>query len=119
MLMKTLIYDCEIINCIPPKYGDPNPAFKYCQGWSDWEGMGIAVIGTYASWRLPMCRYQAFTNERLEEFQRLVNQAERVVGFNSLSFDDNLCRANGIEIKTDYDLLAEIRGSCLYATILC
>jgi hypothetical protein len=107
--MKTLIYDAEIINCIPPKSGEINPNFSYCQSWNDYANMGIAVIGTWLSWENYFQRYRVFTNQQLEEFQRLVKQADRIVGFNSLSFDDKLLQANDVALSTDFDLLCEIR----------
>jgi hypothetical protein len=109
--MKTLIYDAEIINCIPS--GEINPNLSYCKDWNDYANMGIAVIGTWVSWKLPTRRYQAFTRQELDQFQELVNQAERIVGFNSLSFDDKLLQANGIKITTTFDLLCEIRKASL------
>jgi hypothetical protein len=74
---------------------------------------------TMPIWALPLLvlgfpgnfpqRYQAFTNQELDKFQQLVNQAERIVGFNSLSFDDKLLLANGIKITTNFDLLCQVR----------
>ena len=32
-----------------------------------------------------------------------------MIGFNSLSFDDKLCKAHGIEVETTYDILCEVR----------
>ncbi len=103
--MKTLIYDCEIINCIPPKDGNFDPDLKYCQGWRDFENMGISVIGCWTSWQ---DKIWIFRGNNLSSFQKLVNEAELIVGFNSIAFDDNLCKANGISIKTHYDLLQEV-----------
>ncbi|MCT7971223.1 hypothetical protein [Laspinema olomoucense] len=47
--------------------------------------------------------------DNLAEFEALVKQADEVVGFNSLKFDDNLCAAHGLNVRTTYDLLCEIR----------
>jgi hypothetical protein len=103
--MKKLFYDCEIIKCIPNRdYNDPK--YQYCDGWEDFENMGISVIGAYANW---VDLYFAFEGHQLTEFQRLVQEADEIIGFNSISFDDNLVRTNGIEIETTYDLLCEVR----------
>jgi DEAD/DEAH box helicase domain-containing protein len=121
--MKTLIYDCEIIQCIPNQYEKRNPSLTYCDGWNDYRNMGISVIGTWRNYATfnPFGKYEAFVNEtnltevgltHLDPFnklQKLADQADLIVGFNSLSFDDRLCRANGIDIQTDYDLLIEVR----------
>lgn len=104
-MLKTLFFDCEIAKCIPDKYCPNNPRYEYCQGWTDFKGMGVAIVCAYASWS----GYHSFVKEDLPEFQKLVNEADKIVGFNSISFDDNLLTANGIEIATTYDLLCETR----------
>jgi len=104
-MKKTLIYDCEIANCIPDgyyRYG----SYRYCEGWHDFAGMGVAVVGVYTDWD---DRYHYFLASELNRFQELVDQADEIVGFNSLSFDDNLMQANNVKIQTTYDLLAEVR----------
>lgn len=119
--MKTLIYDCEIINCIP--VGEIDTNLKYCEGWHDFDNMGISVIGTWRNFHTlnPLGKYEAFVNEndlmgislthlsQFEKFNQLAEKADLIIGFNSVSFDDRLCRANGIEIETDFDLLVEVR----------
>ena len=47
MALNAIIYDCEIIRCIPPRDGIRNDDLAYCDGWHDYEGMGISVIGAY------------------------------------------------------------------------
>lgn len=101
---KTVTYDCEIARCIPT--GDRSPELEYCQGADDFEGMGIAVICAYSSWD---DRYHVYLQDNLASLQKLVDQAQEVVGFNSLSFDDRLCAANGLRVKTTYDLLHHVR----------
>lgn len=85
---------------------DRSPDLEYCQGWDEFEGMGIAVICAYSSWE---DRYYVYLQDNLANFQALIDQAEEIVGFNSLSFDDQLCAANGLRVKTTYDLLWHIR----------
>lgn len=110
--MQELIYRCEFIS-ISPQSETFKPDLEYCAGLDDYENMGIAVISTWASWKLPGRRLEAFTNERLEAFQKLVDQADKIIGFNSLIFDDLLCQAKGINVNTDYDLLREILGEVI------
>ncbi|MGB8688907.1 MAG: hypothetical protein WCD53_16435 [Microcoleus sp.] len=111
--MKGIIYDCEIIRCIPGK--DSNPMvdsqttnYEYCKGWDDFDGMGISVI---CAMELESDRTYTFVHPQIADFQNLVSSEEtgKICGFNSLSFDDNLCLANGIKVKTDFDLLAQVR----------
>lgn len=68
--------------------------------------MGISVIGTYIDW---LDIYQSFQKGNFTDFQNFVNQADEIIGFNSINFDDNLMKANGILIATTYDLLCEVR----------
>lgn len=49
-----------------------------------------------------------FTKQVFDNFQAIADQADLIVGFNSIRFDDMLCQANSIKIKTDYDLLQEV-----------
>lgn len=103
--MKTLIYDCEIIKCIPDKKGNIELGWEYCKGWHDHVNMGLSLIGAWLSWDNSI---RIYPQSAFNAFQEAVNRAELIVGFNSISFDDKLCRANGIEIATDYDLLSEV-----------
>jgi hypothetical protein len=119
--MRTLIFDCEIIHCIPSAEGKRESHLSYCQGWQDYEGMGIAVIGTWRNYGIKyFCGHdEAFVApahlelgkklKPLSEFQAIVDQAQVIVGFNSVAFDDQLCQAHGIRIKTDFDLLTQVR----------
>jgi DEAD/DEAH box helicase domain-containing protein len=100
--MKILIYDCEIVNCIP--VGELDPNLTYCKGWTDFKGMGISLIGAWWNGKIWI-----FTEAYFPEFQAIVKQADLIVGFNSIGFDDKLCAAHGIEVTTSLDLLCEVR----------
>lgn len=106
--MRQLIYKCFPIKCIPNECSPPYQDLEYSAGWEDYKNMGIALIGTWASWKLPGKRLSAFTAENLEEFRKLADLSEMTLGFNSLSFDDALIRTFGIELASDRDLLREI-----------
>ncbi len=135
-MKNLLIYDCEIIKLIPDKYKPNNPNYSYCQGWSDFNNMGISVIGTWSNFHLinigvknflipiPWGKYEVFINpnslipafvgknrvENFVTFYKLFILSDRLIGFNSVAFDDSLCKANGMTaIKTDFDLLREVR----------
>lgn len=97
VMPKILFYDCEIVN---------SPAVH---GWKNFEALGISVIGAYASWLPKADRLQAFKVDRFDQFQLLADQADEIVGFNSISFDDPLCLAHGIRVETTYDLMREVR----------
>ena len=100
--MKTLIYDCEIIKCIPS--GARFSEFEYCGGWDDFKNMGISVVGYCWNGSFSYC-----LPPNWEKFLKFAEQADQIVGFNSKSFDDNLMKANGVKITTTFDLLEEIR----------
>ena len=115
-MKKILIYDCEIIKAIrdPKKVDLAN--IEYCNGWDDYENMGISVIGVnFISKEMDAVfnhNLQA-TNciELIVSFQDGLDVADVLVGFNNQSFDDKLIKANGFIIPehvVNYDLLAEI-----------
>lgn len=118
--MNILIYDCEIIKAVPVDYRNTEPleGIEYCEGWKDFDNMGISVIGAYLSWEK---EFIAFTDEPnvkrtskvlpLSYFQEALNEADIIVGFNHISFDNNLIKANGFEIPNEakhYDILVEM-----------
>lgn len=104
-MINYLIYDCEIIKCIPDRSGKFE-GYEYCEGWHDHANMGISVIGAYSR----SCDHTGYVlGEDLDTFRKLLADHEYVIGFNSRNFDDRLLAANGIEVKTDYDLLEEVR----------
>lgn len=103
--MKILIYDSEIIKCIPDRNGYKKHGLEYCAGWNDHINMGISLIGAWLSWDNSI---RIYPQSAFNKFQQAVDKSDLIVGFNSLSFDDKLCQANGIQIQTNYDLLSEV-----------
>ena len=101
-----IIYDCEIKKGIAPK-GQKQPGVEYCDGWRDFDRMGISVVGVYD---YEEGRYRVFMDDNFDELQDLLNASRVIVGFNNWKFDDKLLGATGLNIdKTkSYDLLAEI-----------
>ncbi len=102
-----IIYDCEIVKAIAKKDEPRIEGIEYCDGWRDFENMGISVICAYD---YAEDRYRVFTGDNMSAFQALVDDTDVVIGFNSLAFDNPLCRANGLNVSDDksWDLLAEI-----------
>lgn len=113
--MKILIYDCEIIKAIrDPKKVDL-AHIEYCNGWDDYENMGISVIGVnFISEEGDGVFSHNNTLNRdlgIKAFQQGLDVADVLVGFNNQSFDDKLIKANGFTIPeciVNYDLVAEI-----------
>lgn len=103
-----LIYDAETVKAIRSKKRPPIPSIKYCGGWRDFEGMGISCIGVYD---YDEDRYRVFLEDNFDEFARLIESTDMVIGFNNLAFDDPLVAATcGVELPSEksYDLLAQI-----------
>jgi hypothetical protein len=105
-MLDYLIYNCEIVKCIP---GDARfDEFEYCEGWSDYKGMGISVVATASSSGELKAFVWELESDR-QKFLEQVAQAKEIVGFNSRSFDDCLMAANNVIISTTYDLLEQVR----------
>lgn len=102
-----LVYDIEIEKAILGKNETPKANIKYCNGWGDFKNMGIAVIGVYD---LNIGRTRVFLKDNLQEFGKLVEETDCIVGFNNHRFDNQLLLANGLMIKSgkSYDILEEI-----------
>ena len=103
-----IIYGCEIIKAIRGRRGEPDiKGIEYCDGWYDFENMGISVI---CAFDFHTSRYRVFCKDNFDVFRRLVESTDLVVGFNSIAFDNQLCAANGIEVPEEksYDLLVEV-----------
>lgn len=105
--MKMVIYDIEIKKAIANKHEARLQGVEYCDGWHDHENMGISVIGVYD---YDQDRYRVFCEDNFAEFQKLIESTDVVAGFNSIAFDNAVCRAHGIEVPDDksYDLLVEL-----------
>lgn len=107
--MKAIIYDCEIINAIPPRKGEKMNGIEYCDGWRDFANMGISVIGAYD---YTEDRYRVFCEDNRDAFADLCAAADICVGFNSIPFDNALIAATPYwcapPAEKCYDLLREI-----------
>ena len=114
-MKKILIYDCEIIKAIrDPKKVDL-AHIEYCNGWDDYENMGISVIGVnyITEEGDEVFNHNVLLTRQLgiDAFQYGLNRTDVLVGFNNQSFDDKLLKANKLfipESVINYDLLAEI-----------
>ena len=100
-----LIYDIEILKAIPPRNGELLDGIEYCKGFDDHENCGTSVICAYD---FNTDRYRVFLKDTFKDFVELAEAHDHVIGFNSISFDDGVCAANGLSVKTTYDLLVEI-----------
>ena len=99
-----LIYDIEIVNAIPDRNRPNEPGIEYCEGWNDHANMGVSVIGAYDAIE---DRFRVFTKESFGDFETLASN-RHVIGFNSIHFDDQVLKANGVNVTTHWDLLQEL-----------
>jgi hypothetical protein len=95
--MKIFIYDLEIERGILGKNEEPLDDVLYCRGWTDYEGMGISVVGVCeidtAVPHRPV--YSVFLADNLRYLVRLAHsKADLLVGFNNIGFDDNVLDAS-------------------------
>jgi hypothetical protein len=104
--MNCLTIDCEIVNAISGRNKEHLAGITYCQGWDDFEGMGLSVVGAIDH----AGRSRVFCRDNLEKLQVAIDEAEVIVTYNGLRFDNRLLRVHGITIRDEksYDLLAEI-----------
>ena len=107
-----IVFDLEIIN--PPVMNKVHKSHhSIANGWNDHKGMGISVIGWY-DYRTDTWGHHIgddnHPDSNLIDFQKLVQGADLMVGFNNINFDNKVCRAAGINIfdEKSYDILREI-----------
>ena len=102
-----IVYDCEIARAIPDKKKSPMRGIKYCRGWRDFPGMGIACA---VAFDYETDGFRVFCSDNLDSFQDLVDSSDVVVGYHNWNFDDPLMEAHGVMIddKKSYDLYKEI-----------
>lgn len=94
--MKIFTYDLEIECGVLGKDEEPKKDALYCKGWTDYEGMGISVVGVCeidtAAPHRPV--YSVYLAPDLKALVRLAHaKADLLVGFNNIRFDDNVLDA--------------------------
>jgi hypothetical protein len=108
-MKSVIIYDCEIVNAIPPRDGAKLDGIVYTEGWGDHAHMGISVIGVYDYLEE---RSRVFCQDNAAEFERLWKARELCVGYNNIPFDNALIdETEGWCCPPDdrcYDILREI-----------
>jgi DEAD/DEAH box helicase domain-containing protein len=105
--MNIVIFDCEIRALIPDHDKPRNPDLNYCQGWHDFEGMGISVVTAYD---IKEARPHVFMADNLLDFAKLVADRDLCVTFNGAMFDLPLLDAHGIVTPSQkhFDLASAI-----------
>jgi hypothetical protein len=119
------IYDLEIAKAIPPRNSTERlPNIQYCEGWDDFDNMGIACwaycLLNSSTWEIS----EPVAGTEISSFPE--NEGERIFadefvglnmsipnlwigGFNSKKFDDKLLEKHGFrEGFSHFDILEEI-----------
>jgi len=95
-----IIYDAETLHAVDTSRG--------ADGWKDFKSMGISVICAYD---YATKHARIFCWDNLHRFQELIDSTDIVAGFNSILFDNNLCKAHKLHIPQEkvYDIAGAIR----------
>lgn len=100
---NVVVYDCEI----------KKPVDGKTVTWETHHLMGISVACLF-DYRTG--DFSVYLEDNLPELAHRLNQADLVVAFNQINFDNRLLRASGLDLKPDsqlknYDMLVESRRS--------
>jgi hypothetical protein len=120
-MIMAVVFDLEIKKCIPDRGSVHSGAIEYCAGWSDFAGMGISVACAYDT---DQGRMYTFVDDNplrpeyeglqidggLSELSHLMAQADYIIGFNNHSFDNQLLKANMLNVPSakSYDIYVEV-----------
>lgn len=96
--IEAIVYDIEIVAAIPVEGEIRDNTLTYCNGWQDYEGMGISVVTAYD---FVERAYQVYLLDNLHEFKTLVNSRRCLIGFNNERFDNQVLRANDFFIPPE------------------
>lgn len=96
---KALVYDIELAN-------DPTKI-----GWRSYDKLEISCVGTYDYVENV---YRIWQPSELKELIDFMHSFKMVIGFNNVSFDDNVMKARGFQptkVKI-FDILREMYKAC-------
>lgn len=103
-----IIIDVEIKKAILGRGEQPLPIIEYCNGWRDFENMGISCVCTYD---INTHLSRVFLEEDFESLKEYL-YGKPTAGFNTRRFDLPLLEANGIDRGAledpHYDILEQI-----------
>lgn len=104
-----IVYDIETKKGIQKNLKLRKLGYEYAEGWTDYEGMGIAVLALY-DYKTGEYRHFSDSKEDIEKVNEIFNGARLISGFNIENFDNPLARANGITIDDDkcYDVMKQL-----------
>jgi hypothetical protein len=106
-----IVFDSEIKNMILGRNERPQPGVRYCNGWSDYEGMGISVVCAYdLDTGMMHTLHPQDDVQDASLLKILFSRADYIVGFNNHGFDNNLLKAFGVEVPAgkSYDIYEQV-----------
>ena len=115
--MRILTFDLEIKKAIQSKGEPKQTGIEYCDGWGDYNGMGISIACAYLDWEK---RYKFYDEDNLDDLIADFAQADLITGYNIFGFDVPLLKATlvkrGFPEKTGmagkcYDIFGDIKKS--------
>jgi RNase H-like protein len=107
-VIKVMAFDIEILNAIPNRDGRREPGINYAQGWTDYIGQGIAVIGV---WDYVHNMPVVICDDNLEGMHHYAETYDLFVSYNGINFDNKVLAAHGIRFGSQaqhYDILREL-----------
>lgn len=108
----TLIFDTEIKHGVITDNNPPKLRYQYANGWKDFAGMGISVIGAAVieGFDFDHISYRVFCEDNFDAWRDLTRRSKRIVSFNGNRFDNPLLEANGqgYDLDKSLDLAALI-----------
>ena len=93
--MNVVVYDLEIKNSIGAMVGDKTVT------WSTHDLMGISC-GVLFDYRTG--DFVVYLDDNMNDLAKRLNEADLVVAFNQINFDNRLLRASGLNLKPDEEL---------------
>lgn len=107
---NAIILDSEIKKAILGKNEERIKDIEYCDGWRDFDNMGISVICVHD---YKENRHRIFMEDNMDELDKLIKSRDCVINYNGINFDNKLMEANGLTVPEEktYDLLRHIWSS--------
>lgn len=91
-MAEYFVFDLEIKNAIPTNREPRVQGVRYCEGWEDYAGMGVAVLCAYDYVEQ---RFRVFMDSNKEDFFSLLGSfpPRNLVSFNGKGFDVQVVKA--------------------------
>jgi len=96
--MSAIIFDCEIKHGVITDNNQEQLGYAYCNGWQDFSGMGVSVIGAY---EVDTQATRVFCADNAADWLALTARAQHIVSFNGNRFDIPLLEAHDLGFDPD------------------